>query len=64
MTRIWRIKTIAVLSFGDKVLVVVAIAHGGDDEWNNRHAAGREIRVSSRYAGCPNGVTGPARILR
>ena len=27
---------IAVLCFGDKDLLVVAIANGGDDEWNNR----------------------------
>jgi hypothetical protein len=38
-------QTVAVLSFGDKQLLVVAIAHGGDDEWNNRHAAGRDCQA-------------------
>jgi hypothetical protein len=41
----YRIGAIAVLSFGDKQLLVVAIAHGGDDEWNNRHAVDRDCQA-------------------
>jgi hypothetical protein len=32
------------LSFGDKQLLGVAIARGGDDEWNNRHAQEEIVR--------------------
>jgi hypothetical protein len=39
------IGAIVVLSYGDTDLVVAAIARGGDDGWNNRHAAGRDCQA-------------------
>jgi hypothetical protein len=60
---VWRTKTVAVLSFGDNDLVVVAIAHLAMTSGITGMPR-EEVRVSRRYAGCPNGVIGPARLLR